>query len=112
MDPRKRSNIVLLSLIGLPAATMVAAPLIPQGQEVRRNLYPDRAACERDYSAQQCQQGGGSSGGWHGPYYSGNRGAPQTQADPGSGRTGIARPVQTSTRGGFGALGRAMHAVS
>jgi len=113
MDPRKRSNIVLLSLIGLPAATIAAAPLIPQGREVRRNLYPSLAACERDYTAEQCQQGSGSGGsGWHGPYYSGNRSAPQAQTDPGPGRSGLARPVEISTRGGFGAFGRAMHAVS
>jgi hypothetical protein len=113
MDPRKRSKIVLLSLIGLPAVAMAAVPLLPQGRETRRNLYPDRAACERDYNPQQCQQSSGtSSGGWHGPYYNGNRSGPEAKADPGPGRSGIARPVQTSLRGGFGAFGRAMHAVS
>jgi len=33
------------------------------GQQMRRNLYPDRAACMRDYSAQQCEANSGSSSG-------------------------------------------------
>ena len=111
MDPKKRSNAVLLTLIGLPAAVVMAEPLIPQGEQVRRNLYSDRAACERDYSPQQCQQNTGS-GGWNGPYYSSNRNSPQAATDPGPGRAGAARAVETSTRGGFGAFGRAMHAAA
>lgn len=113
MDPKKRSQIVLLSLIGLPAIALGAAPLIPQGQEMRRNLYPDRAACERDYSPQQCQQGSGSGGhGWTGPYYYGNRNLPEAKTDPGPGRVAAPKAVQTSVRGGFGAFGRALHAAS
>lgn len=111
MEERKRSNIVLLTLVGLPAAVIIAEPFIPQGDEVRRNLYPDRAACERDYSPQQCGQSSGSSGGWHGPYYYSNRYSAQAGADPGVGRTGAVHAVETSTRGGFGAFGRAMHAA-
>jgi len=113
MDPQKRSQIVILTLIGLPAAVAIAAPLIPQGQEVRRNLYPDRAACERDYSPQHCQQGTGSAySGFHGPYYYTNRAAPQAGSDPGPGRIAAPKAVEISTRGGFGAFGRAMHAAS
>jgi hypothetical protein len=113
VEEKKRSNIVLLTLVGLPAAVFLAEPLIPQGEQVRRNLYPDRTACERDYSPQQCQQGSGSSsGGWHGPYYSSNRYSAQAGTDPGVGRTGTAHPVEVSTRGGFGAFGRAMHAAA
>lgn len=113
MDPKKRSSIVLLTLVGLPTAVLMAEPLIPQSQEMRRNLYPDLAACERDYTPQQCQPGSGTSGGgYHGPYYYGNRSAPQAQSDPGPGRTGAAHPVEVSARGGFGAFGRAMHAAA
>lgn len=114
MEPGKRSQIVLLTLLGLPAVTMMAAPLIPQGQEMRRNLYPNQGACERDYSPQQCQQSGGGSavGVWHGPYYYANRGLPQAGSDPGPGRFAGTKAVQTSVRGGFGAFGRALHAAS
>ena len=112
MDEKKRSNAVLLTLIGLPAAVIIAEPFIPQGQEVRRNLYADRGGCERDYSPQQCQPGSGSSGGWHGPYYSSNRYSAAAGSDPGPGRSGATHAVETSTRGGFGAFGRAMHAAA
>jgi hypothetical protein len=54
MDPQKRSNIVLLTLVGLPFGAMALGSVMPAGQEMRRNLYPDRSACVRDYSAQQC----------------------------------------------------------
>jgi hypothetical protein len=112
----RRSGIVLLSL---PLAVVAVAPLIPEGQQMRRNVYADRASCERDYSPPQCEQSGpgpGGSfgyagGGWHGPYYAANRPAPGTAADPGPGRIGLASSVETSVRGGFGAFGRAMHAV-
>lgn len=113
VDPRKRSNIVLLTLIGLPATVLAAAALIPQAQEVRRNLYPDLAACERDYTPQQCQPGNGSAvTGYHGPYYYGNRNAAQAQSDPGPGRAGAPHPVEVSARGGFGAFGRAVSAAA
>src|SRR5437660_7587755 len=55
MEPRKRSNIVLLTLVGLPLGAVALGSAIPAGQEVRRNLYPDRGACERDYSPTQCE---------------------------------------------------------
>jgi hypothetical protein len=113
MDPKKRSSIVMLTLIGLPTAVIMAEPLIPQSQEMRRNLYPDLAACERDYTPQQCQPGSStSSGGFHGPYYFGSGSSAQATTDPGPGRSGTPHPVEVSTRGGFGAFGRAMHAAA
>jgi hypothetical protein len=114
MDPQKRSNIVVLTLVGLPFGAMALGSVLPAGQEVRRNLYPDRAACLRDYSAQQCEPHGGSStgggggGGYHGPYYA-SRSA-SGAGDPGAGRTGQITATQTSVRGGFGSFGRAMSA--
>jgi hypothetical protein len=115
-SPRKRSQIVMLTLIGLPFGAMALANAFPP-QETKRNLYPDRAACERDYSPQQCQSpsGSGSSGGsgsyWHGPYYSAGRSGTVASTDPGPGRTGQAVRAEVSTRGGFGAFGRAMRSV-
>jgi hypothetical protein len=115
----RRSNIVMLSLIGLPIATIAAANMIPAGTQMRRNNYQDRAACERDYPPQQCEQassggGGGSSGGgwgYHGPYYSASRSTATTN-DPGPGRSGVTpASYETSTRGGFGAFGRGIRAV-
>ena len=67
MDSKKRSQIVLLSLIGLPVAVGLAAELAPEGEQVRRNLYQDRAACERHYSPAQCEPRSGGVGGFHGP---------------------------------------------
>ena len=112
MDPRRRSTIVTLTLIGLPLGAIGLANAFPQ-QEMRRNLYPDRAACERDYSATQCAQGSGSGGAgfWHGPYYNASRTASGAASDPGPGRTGQVTRTEVSTRGGFGAFGRAMRAV-
>jgi hypothetical protein len=82
---------------------------------MRRNLYPDRGACERDYSSQQCQpsssttsSGGRSGGGYHGPYYYADRNSAAARSDPGTGRTGQVTLTQTSTRGGFGSIGRAL----
>ncbi len=113
----RRSNIVMLSLIGLPMATIAAANMIPAGTQMRRNNYQDRAACERDYPPQQCEQsnsggGGGTSGGsYHGPYYSASR-STATANDPGPGRSGVTpASYETSTRGGFGSFGRAVRAV-
>jgi hypothetical protein len=100
----RRSQIVLLSLIGTVG---IAAEVLPAAEQVRRNLYPDRAACERDYSPSQCQPHSGGGGSWHGPYYSTNRGSAAARGDPGPGRSGQATAVQTSTRGGFGGFGRA-----
>jgi hypothetical protein len=114
MDSQRRSNIVGLTLIGLPLGAVALGNVIPAGQEMRRNLYPDRAACERDYSPAQCEQHTGGSGGWvgfHGPYYFANRGVTEARSDPGAGRTGQITRTETSVRGGFGAFGRAMHAV-
>lgn len=124
MAPRKRSNIVALTLIGVPLGAIALAEAFP-GQEMRRNLYSDRAACERDYAAAQCQpdsssgnsssssgggHGGGSGGGYHGPYYAANRSA-AAAGDPGPGRSGQFTRSEVSTRGGFGSFGRAMRAV-
>ena len=107
----RRSTIVGLTLIGLPFGAAALGSAVP-GQEVRRNLYPDRAACERDYSAAQCEQRSGGVGGWHGPYYVADRSAPSARGDPGPGRGGRPAATETSTRGGFGAFGRAAHAGS
>ena len=114
MEPRKRSSAILLTLIGVPLGAVVLADAFP-GQEVRRNLYSDRAACERDYTAQQCQpsssggsssSGGHGGGGYHGPYYAADRTA-ASAGDPGPGRSGQFARSETSVRGGFGAFGRA-----
>ena|SRR5579864_4275326 len=107
----KRSSIVTLTLVGLPLGAVALASAMPS-QEMRRNLYPDRGACERDYSPAQCEQrtgGGGSGGGWHGPYYYSNRAASGAQSDPGAGRTGQITRIETSMRGGFGRIGHALH---
>ena len=113
----RRSTIVTLTIVGLVAGVSIADKAIPQGVETRRNLYADRAACERDYPPSQCQQnsgsgGGGSGGGYHGPYYSANR-SNAAAGDPGPGRIGGNRVAyETSYRGGFGAFGRAIHGVA
>ena len=110
MEPRRRSNIIALTLVGLPLGALALANAFP-GTPMRRNLYPDRAACERDYSPQQCQarsgsSTGGSGGGYHGPYYVADRSAAAAN-DPGAGRSGRYTLTETSVRGGFGAFGRA-----
>jgi len=115
--PRKRShNVLLTTLIGLPIAAIVVADAFPP-ETLRRNLYTDRAACERDYTPAQCQTGTGSgtgSGGsgyiYHGPYYSTDR-TSASASDPGPGRTGQITRTETTTRGGFGAIGRGLRAV-
>ena len=109
--PRKRSQIVLLTLLGLPMGAIALADAFP-GHEMRRNLYADQAACERDYSPTQCQRstvssGGGTATTWHGPYYYGSRGLPAATSDPGPGRTGVHAATEVSMRGGFGHFGRA-----
>ena len=79
----RRSKVVALTLIGLPLGVIGVANAIPEPQEMRRNLYPDQAGCERDYSAQQCtaRSGSGSTGaGWHGPYYFASRSAPEDES--------------------------------
>ena len=114
MEPRKRSNIVLLTLVGLPLGVVGLGNAMPGGQEMRRNLYLDRGACERDYSPTQCEaRAGGSAGSsaYHGPYYYGNRAAPEARSDPGAGRSGQVTRTEISTRGGFGSFGRAMRAI-
>ena len=112
MESQKRSRIVGLTMVGLPLGTIALANAFP-GHEMRRNLYPDRAACERDYSPQQCAADTSSSssssgyhGGWHGPYYAANRAAAAV-SDPGPGRAGQATSTQASMRGGFGSFGHA-----
>ena len=42
----RRSQIVCLSIVGMFGAVILADHAIPQGTELRRNLYGDRAACE------------------------------------------------------------------
>ena len=62
MDSRKRSQIVALTVIGLPVGAIALADAFP-AQEMRRNLYRDHAACERDYSPEQCSSHGVGLGG-------------------------------------------------
>jgi hypothetical protein len=109
MDDRRRSNTVILSLIGVTSAVVIAAEAFP-GTEMRRNVYYDRASCERDYSPAQCEESSPTSGRWLGPHYAADRTSAAARGDPGSGRTGEATPSVTSIRGGFGAFGRAGHA--
>jgi hypothetical protein len=115
---QRRSNIVTLTLIGLPVGAVVLGNIIPAGQTVRRNLYADRTACERDYGPEHCQSSTSGSSGltsssvWYGPYYFANRSSPEARTDPGPGRGVAPRSgVETSTRGGFGAFGRTMSAT-
>src|ERR1043165_499993 len=114
MDARRRSQVVGLTVIGLPIGAIALATAFPE-EEMRRNLYPDRAACERDYSSEQCSShgvglGGSSSGGAYcGPYYHANRSRPEARSDPGPGRTDRATHIETSMRRGFGSFGRAVH---
>jgi hypothetical protein len=113
MEPRRRSKIVMWSLIGLPVGALALGEAFP-GQQMRRNLYADRAACERDYSAAQCETNSGSgaySGFYHGPYYIADRTTAAARGDAGPGRTGQVTAGEVSTRGGFGAFGRALHGV-
>jgi hypothetical protein len=115
---KRRSNAVILILIGATSAVVIAAEAFP-ATEMRRNVYYDRASCERDYSPAQCQETGpsGSGGGggwvgsgrWLGPAYAADR-TSAARDDPGTGRTGVATPTETSVRGGFGAFGRAANA--
>jgi hypothetical protein len=110
----RRSKVVGLTLVGLPLGAVALATALPQDQ-MRRNLYPDRGACERDYSAQQCEPSGSSSShaggygssGYHGPYYYADRNSAAARSDPGTGRTGQITHTQTSMRGGFGSIGHA-----
>src|SRR5205814_2011276 len=115
MDASKRSQAVKLTLVGLPVTAIALSHAFP-GHDIRRNHYADRAACERDYSPAQCEANSSSSSGttssrsgdgWHGPYYSVSRAAALV-SDPGPGRIGLSNTVESSTRGGFGAFGRAM----
>jgi len=119
MESGKRSQIVGLTLVGAAFGAIELASAFPP-TTLHRNLYADRAACERDYSPAQCEanSGSGSSssggghggGGYHGPYYAANRSA-TTASDPGPGRTGQVTRFETSARGGFGAFGRMARAV-
>ena len=114
-----RSQIVTLTLVGVVGALLAARAASPVPQ-MRRNVYNWRQDCERDYSPAQCQPSGSnvssgsgySAGGWHGPSYYADRSAAQAKSDPGPGRYGLrAGVVNASLRGGFGAFGRALHAV-
>src|SRR6187401_3200952 len=114
MAMSRRSKVVGLTLVGLPLGAVALATALPQDQ-MRRNLYPDRGACERDYSSHQCEPSSGSSsggghggsGGYHGPYYYSDRNSAGARSDPGIGRTGQVTATQTSMRGGFGSIGHA-----
>jgi hypothetical protein len=111
--PRRRSAAVILTMAGVPIAIAALASPAPR-VEMKRNLYPDRATCERDYSPQQCQQGIGQDpvyvyNSWHGPYYYSDRSLAQARSDPGPGRMGWSTATQASFRGGFGSFGRALH---
>jgi hypothetical protein len=118
MAASRRSNIVSLTLIGAVGLFVFRDELFPgsTGPETRRNYYADRAACERDYSAGQCEVGGnttshGYAHGWYGPSYLSNRSLAGSR-DPGPGRVGgLASAVHTSTstssRGGFGGTAHA-----
>jgi len=114
----RRSQIVGLSIVGLVGTVWLADKVLPQGTEMRRNLYADRAVCERDYPPppDRCEQSNSSGSGghtfYHGPYYRAYRGG-APPGDPGPGRTGTApASYETSTRGGFGAFGRAIHVAA
>ena len=113
----RRSQIVTYSIFGLVGAVWLGDWVIPDDVEMRRNLYADRAACERDYTPAQCEPTGTSGtgtyyGGYRGPSYAAYRGD-ATAGDPGSGRTGAYHSsYTTSYRGGFGAFGHAVHAAS
>jgi hypothetical protein len=109
----RRSTIVNVTLVGLVGGVAVGS-MVPVGAEMRRNLYADRAACERDYTPSQCEANSatGGGGGYHGPYYSATR-STAPASDPGPGRTGAPASVQTaSVRGGFGSIGHAAGAPS
>jgi hypothetical protein len=117
----RRSNAVGLTILGLVATVGIADKAIPQPTEMRRNLYANRVDCERDYPPppNRCDQdnggsnttGGGHGGSFHGPYYSANR-STVPAGDPGPGRMGATAVAhETSYRGGFGAIGRTIHAV-
>jgi hypothetical protein len=110
----RRSKVVGLTLVGLPLGAVALATALPQDR-MQRNLYPDRAACERDYSSYQCEPSGSStsssgshgSSGYYGPSYYADRNSAAAKTDAGTGRTGQVTPTQISTRGGFGSIGRA-----
>lgn len=118
----RRSQIVTLSVFGLLGAVWMGDKLIPEETEMRRNFYGDRAACERDYSASQCEptssSGSGSTttyvggGGFRGPSYAASPSA-AAAGDPGPGRSGVSHAsYTTSYRGGFGSFGHAVHAAA
>src|ERR1051325_2323450 len=120
METRKRSQIVGLTLVGAAFGAIELANAF-RPSTLHRNLYQDRAACERDYTPAQCQpnsgsgssssSGGHGGGGYDGPYYRANRTGAVAANDPGPGRTGQVTRIESSTRGGFGAFGRAARAV-
>lgn len=112
MVGRRRSNIVILSLIGAAGVLVGGANAFP-GTEMRRNLYASRADCERDCPPSQCEQTSsspGGGGGYRGPVYAADRSSAAAHGDPGTGRTGFHAAVETSYRGGFGTFGRGIRA--
>lgn len=122
----KSSNTINLVILGLLGA-YIALPLLPQGDEYRRNTYRSRDECVADYSETDCEptesggsSGGGSGGGgrYRGPSYRADpSGHPE---DPGPGHYkktyGGTNPavsgVESSFRGGFGNLARKFGAGS
>jgi hypothetical protein len=104
---QKRSQNVLIGLLGLPGAVIVASDLMPSGPLMKRNIYATRAACERDYSPAQCTfDTGGSHVSFYGPSYNADRSAPAARSYPGPGRVGGLATSVSSHRGGFGGFGR------
>jgi hypothetical protein len=107
-------NLVILGLLG----TAVALPLLPQGEEMRRNVYRTKEDCLSDYSEPECEptregSGGHGSGSWYrGPTYRSDRTGNPNDAGPGryqntyGARNPSALSSESSFRGGFGNISR------
>ncbi len=128
MVSSRRTKIIALTVIGVPVGAVALASAFAPKDEMRRNLYPDQGACERDYSRQECEPksgtgtntstgsgtshttstGHGMGGWWLGPLYYASRAASGASGDPGAGRTGQITRTETSMRGGFGSFARSM----
>jgi hypothetical protein len=92
-DSFHRTRVLTLTLLGVASGYMLI-PLVSAGMAVKRNLYPDRETCERDYAPGQCEATGhGGSGGG------------------GGGRFGLSTNIETSVRGGFGRIGGVLRAI-
>lgn len=108
-------NLVILGLVG----TAVVLPLLPQGEEMRRNVYRSKEDCLSDYSEPECEptkegsSGGHSSTSWYrGPSYRADRSGNPNDAGPGRYQNsyGVRNPgvlnSESSFRGGFGNISR------